>query len=62
MVFSSFRNMVAADGETPSGDGLGKLAVFSGVRQYPSRIKCATLCWHTMIQALDGNKEEVRTE
>ncbi len=62
VIFSSFRNMVAADGETPSGDGLGKLAVFSGVRQYPSRIKCATLCWHTMIQALDGNKEEVRTE
>ncbi len=62
VVFSSFRSMVADDCEPPTGEGLGKLAVFSGVRQFPSRIKCATLCWHTMIQALDGKKEEVRTE
>ena len=62
LIFSSFRKMVADDGEVPSGEGLGKLAVFSGVRQYPARIKCATLCWHTLIQALDGKMGEVSTE
>ena len=36
---------------------LGKLAVFAGVRDFPARVKCASLAWHTMISALqDGNK------
>jgi len=41
---------------------LGKLAVFSGVREYPVRVKCATLCWHTLRAALDGSEETARTE
>ena len=41
---------------------LGKLAVFSGVREYPARVKCATLSWHTMEAALDGDKETTTTE
>ena len=43
-------------------DRLGKLAVFSGVRAYPMRVKCATLCWHTLKAALDRQAEAVTTE
>ncbi len=41
---------------------LGKLTVFCGVREYPARVKCATLCWHTLKSALDGSGEKVSTE
>ncbi len=41
---------------------LGKLAVFSGVREFPARVKCATLSWHTMQAALDGDGEITTTE
>ena len=44
------------------GDGLGKLAVFAGVREFPSRIKCASLPWHTLRAALSGAREAVTTE
>lgn len=45
------------------GDGLpGKLAVLGGVREYPTRVKCATLCWHTLSAALHGADEPVTTE
>jgi nitrogen fixation protein NifU and related proteins len=40
---------------------LGKLAVFCGVRDYPARVKCATLCWHTLKSALQGGPK-VSTE
>jgi nitrogen fixation protein NifU and related proteins len=47
-------------------DDLGKLAALSGVREYPSRVKCASLCWHTLTSALDshgrGNAPAVSTE
>ena len=42
--------------------GLGKLAVFSGVREYPARVKCATLAWHTLKAALSGGDKPVSTE
>ncbi len=42
--------------------GLGKLAVFAGVREYPVRVKCASLAWHTMHAAWEGSKETVATE
>jgi nitrogen fixation NifU-like protein len=45
-----------------AGDTLGKLAVFAGVREFPSRIKCATLAWHTLHAALSGAAEPVSTE
>jgi nitrogen fixation NifU-like protein len=45
-----------------AGEGLGKLAVFAGVREFPSRIKCATLAWHTLQAALGGAAEPVSTE
>ena len=41
---------------------LGKLSVFAGVREFPMRVKCATLCWHTLCAALDGDAEHVTTE
>ena len=43
-------------------DALGKLAVFAGVREFPSRIKCAMLPWHTARAALEGREEPVSTE
>ena len=44
------------------GAGLGKLAVFSGVREFPARVKCATLAWHTLNTALKGAQEIAKTE
>ena len=41
---------------------LGKLAVFSGVSEFPVRVKCASLCWHTLKAALDQTTEPVTTE
>ena len=41
---------------------LGKLAVFAGVREFPIRVKCATLAWHTLNAAMDGSDEKVTTE
>jgi len=48
--------------EKPQSDGLGKLTVFSGVREFPARVKCATLAWHTLKSALTGESEAVSTE
>lgn len=47
-----------------AGDGndLGKLAVFSGVREFPARVKCATLSWHTMESALQNESATASTE
>lgn len=41
---------------------LGKLAALSGVREYPARVKCASLCWHTLNAALARSPEQVSTE
>ena len=43
-------------------DDKTKLMCLSGVKQYPMRVKCATLSWHTLVSAFDENKEEVKTE
>jgi len=40
--------------DAAEGDDLGKLAALSGVREYPSRVKCASLCWHTLASALES--------
>ena len=42
--------------------GLGKLAALSGVREFPARVKCATLCWHTLNAALERGTATVSTE
>jgi len=43
------------DDAAPAADGLGKLAALSGVREYPARVKCASLCWHTLASALKAS-------
>lgn len=43
-------------------EGLGKLAAFSGVREFPVRVKCATLAWHTLNSALKGDQAPITTE
>jgi nitrogen fixation NifU-like protein len=48
--------------EKPRKPDLGKLEVFSGVREFPARVKCATLAWHTLKSALTGASEVVSTE
>jgi nitrogen fixation NifU-like protein len=62
-VFEIFRDIVSG-GEPglPAHGGQGDLAAFTGVRDYPVRIKCATLPWHTMLAALDQKDEAVTTE
>jgi nitrogen fixation NifU-like protein len=49
-------------GEANGGADLGKLAVFAGVREFPGRVKCVTLAWHTLRAALAGATEPVSTE
>jgi nitrogen fixation NifU-like protein len=62
-LFGKFHDLVTGDpSETPNTEGLGKIAVFFGVREYPVRIKCATLAWHTLRAALAGKSEAVSTE
>ncbi len=60
-LFKTFHDLVT--GRPPKSDQeLGKLAVFSGVSEFPTRVKCATLSWHTLRSALSGNGEVVSTE
>jgi nitrogen fixation NifU-like protein len=60
-LFHAFHDMVtgAAPGDPTV---LGKLAAFGGVRQFPSRVKCANLSWHTLHAALTRSAESVSTE
>ena len=59
-LFDAFHTLVTS-GEQNSLP-LGKLAVLAGVHKYPVRVKCATLCWHTMKNALASVKETATTE
>ncbi|MDQ6988366.1 MAG: SUF system NifU family Fe-S cluster assembly protein [Mariprofundaceae bacterium] len=62
-LFASFHHMATADlDEKPDEEALGKLAVLAGVKEFPSRIKCATLCWHTLKSALEDAAEPAKTE
>ena len=49
-------------GEPPQGRDFGKLEVLSGVREFPVRVKCATLAWHTLHNALTGEAAAAKTE
>jgi nitrogen fixation protein NifU and related proteins len=53
-MFAEFHRMVTAGVDEGVEESLGKLAVFCGVRQFPSRVKCASLAWHTLHAALDS--------
>lgn len=58
-LFDRVHAMLAEDGPA---DAVGKLKVLSGVREFPMRVKCATLAWHTLRAALDNRGETVTTE
>jgi nitrogen fixation NifU-like protein len=58
-----FHKLVTAPMEAGIDDShLGKLAIFAGVREFPVRVKCATLAWHTLRSALHGDAAVVSTE
>lgn len=61
-LFASFHATVTGDGSCDCPRGLGKLSVLAGVRDYPSRVKCATLAWHAVRAALEQRQEAVITE
>jgi len=58
-LFHGFHGLMTSGGDA---DDLGKLAVFTGVREYPIRIKCATLAWHAVQAALEQKDHPVSTE
>jgi nitrogen fixation NifU-like protein len=60
-LFQRFHRLVTTDEESDPA-ALGKLAVFSGVREFPARVKCASLAWHTLRAALQGKQNKVTTE
>ena len=59
-IFDRFHQLLTSD--AVQTEDLGKLAVFSGVREYPTRVKCATLAWHTLKAALENPSAQVSTE
>lgn len=59
--FAEFQAMVTSPLESPVPD-LGKLSVLAGVREFPTRVKCASLAWHTAKAVLDGTEAPVSTE
>ena len=61
-LFERFRGLITGKPGTRGAPELGKLEVFSGVREFPIRVKCATLPWHTLKAALQGDASTVSTE
>jgi nitrogen fixation NifU-like protein len=63
-LFERFHALITGDPSKPAREveGLGKLAAFSGVSEFPVRVKCAALAWHTLKAALQGAAEPVSTE
>jgi nitrogen fixation NifU-like protein len=60
-LFERFHRLVT-EGPRPDDEELGKLAVFGGVHEFPTRVKCASLAWHTLRSALRGAGAPVSTE
>lgn len=61
-LFEGFRRLVTRQPPEPTKAEVGKLLAFSGVGEFPARVKCATLCWHTLEAALHGGQAKVSTE
>jgi nitrogen fixation NifU-like protein len=61
-MFDVFHRLVMGDASGLSAADLGRLAAFSGVSEFPARVKCATLAWHTLKSALEGKQEAITTE
>ena len=61
-LFDSFHGLLTGAAETPNAAPLGKLQVLAGMQEFPARIKCATLAWHTLHAALHDQEQPVSTE
>ena len=61
-MFKSFHGMVTGQKREGEPAEMGKLKVFAGVSEFPARVKCATLAWHTLEAALHGDQKPVTTE
>ena len=61
-LFDTFHRLVTGDNSGLDAADLGRLAAFSGVSEFPARVKCATLAWHTLKNALEGTGQTVTTE
>ena len=61
-LFKTFHGLITGDPPAADEASLGKLAAFSGVHEFPTRVKCALLAWHTLRSALDAKKGTVSTE
>jgi nitrogen fixation NifU-like protein len=61
-LFKQFHEMTIGKEEHINLEALGKLAVLAGVREYPARVKCATLAWHTLDAALKNEAQAISTE
>jgi nitrogen fixation protein NifU and related proteins len=61
-LFKTFHEMTTGKDEHINLEAVGKLAVLAGVREYPARVKCATLAWHTLDAALKNQNQAVSTE
>jgi len=59
--FDTFHRLVTGDSTGLSTEELGRLAAFSGVSEFPARVKCASLAWHTLRTALENEAKEVVT-
>jgi nitrogen fixation NifU-like protein len=61
-MFEAFHSLVTGELKDVRFETLGKLGAFAGVSEFPARVKCASLAWHTMHSALEANEEVVSTE
>lgn len=61
-LFATFHTMITAKEKNASLESMGKLAILAGVRDYPARVKCATLAWHTLEAALKNEADSISTE
>jgi len=61
-LFDQFHRMVKGEVDSAEAEKMGRMAAFSGVHDFPTRIKCASLAWHTMNSILEGSESVVTTE
>jgi nitrogen fixation NifU-like protein len=61
-IFNDFHHLLTDENPDLDLEKFGKLAALAGVRDYPSRIKCASLCWHTLNGLLEGDQKSISTE
>lgn len=61
-LFESFHHLVTGDVAGLDMENLGRLAAFSGVSEFPARVKCASLAWHTLKTAISTEEEQITTE